>query len=134
MIIGCAFVFGLPIAAYIYLFKAETVYKWFGYKQIYLVLCLLVYVLKALFLLFSYALAVSGIIYDIIKEPPFIYCTERGCSMFSNSSQGQFVLEGYWFDEYMNLNGFLSCRLVLLLCGHLSHQNGRYCMYICSFL
>ena len=94
MIIGCAFVFGLPIAAYIYLFKAETVYKWFGYKQIYLVLCLLVYVLKALFLLFSYALAVSGIIYDIIKEPPFIYCTERGCSMFSNSSQGQFVLEG----------------------------------------
>ncbi|KAK8793396.1 hypothetical protein WA158_004755 [Blastocystis sp. Blastoise] len=83
VIISCVFIFGLPLAAYLYLFKAENIYKIVGHKFYYLVLCLMVY-----------ALAVSGLIYDIIKEPPFMYCTQQGCEVFSRNGQGQFVLEG----------------------------------------
>ena len=43
VIIACLFVFGLPLAAFIYLFQYERVYSLLGNYRIYLVISLLVY-------------------------------------------------------------------------------------------
>lgn len=42
MIIICIFVFGLPLAAYVYLFLNDQVYKWLSNSKIYMLLSLIV--------------------------------------------------------------------------------------------
>lgn len=37
----------------------------------------------------SYAVAVTGIVYDIINDPPLLSCDRTGCSIFSMQSQNQ---------------------------------------------
>lgn len=37
----------------------------------------------------SYAVAVTGIVYDIINDPPLLSCDRTGCSIFSMQGQNQ---------------------------------------------
>lgn len=47
MIIICIFVFGLPLAAYVYLFLNDQVYKWLSNSKIYMLLSLIVSVVSS---------------------------------------------------------------------------------------
>ena len=78
VIILSIFVFGLPLAAYIYLFKNEQVYNMIGNYKIYLIAALAVY-----------CVAVTGFAYDIINGPTFLDCDHSGCSIFLRRGQNQ---------------------------------------------
>ena len=78
MIILCLFVFGLPRAAYFYLFMNDKVYAIFGHYSIFLIGSLIVY-----------SVAVTGFAYDIINGPSFLDCNMYGCSIFLSQGQNQ---------------------------------------------
>ena len=78
VIILSIFVFGLPLAAYIYLFKNEQVYNMLGNYKIYLIAALAVY-----------CVAVTGFAYDIINGPTLLDCDHSGCSIFLRRGQNQ---------------------------------------------
>ena len=78
MIILCLFVFGLPLAAYFYLFMNDKVYSIFGHSYLFLIGYLIVY-----------SVAVTGFAYDIINGPSFLDCNMYGCSIFLSQGQNQ---------------------------------------------
>ena len=78
VIILSIFVFGLPLAAYIYLFKNEQVYNILGNYKIYLIAALAVY-----------CVAVTGFAYDIINGPTLLDCDHSSCSIFLRRGQNQ---------------------------------------------
>lgn len=78
MIILCLFVFGLPLVAYIYLFRNQFVYSLLGNYRIYLVGSLIVY-----------SVAVTGFAYDIINGPSLLDCDRSGCHIFLRQGQNQ---------------------------------------------
>ena len=83
--------FGLPLCAYVYLFLNDKVYAWLGNTKLFVFLSLLVYSLQ-LALRRSYGVAVTGIVYDIINDPPLFSCDQRGCSIFATQGQNQQTL------------------------------------------
>ena len=93
VIILCLFVFGLPLCAYVYLFLNDKVYTWLGHTKLFVFLSLLVYSLQPAFR-HSYGVAVTGIVYDIINDPPLFNCDQSGCSLFAAQSQSQTLAEG----------------------------------------
>lgn len=93
MIILSLFVFGLPLCAYVYLFLNDKVYAWLGHTKLFVFLSLLVYPLQPA-LRHSYGVAVTGIVYDIINDPPLFNCDQSGCSIFAAQSQSQTLVEG----------------------------------------
>lgn len=78
VIILCIFVFGLPLAAYVYLFLNKYVYSVLGNYRIYLIASLIVY-----------SVAVTGFAYDIINGPSFLDCDHSGCHIFLHQGQNQ---------------------------------------------
>ncbi|KNB44956.1 magnesium transporter protein 1-like protein [Blastocystis sp. subtype 4] len=78
VIILCLFVFGLPLVAYIYLFRNQFVYSLLGNYRIYLVGSLIVY-----------SVAVTGFAYDIINGPSLLDCDRSGCHIFLRQGQNQ---------------------------------------------
>ena len=91
MIILSLFVFGLPLCAYAYLFLNDKVYAWLGHTKLFVFLSLLVYPLQPA-LRHSYGVAVTGIVYDIINDPPLFNCDQSGCSLFATQGQNQQTL------------------------------------------
>ena len=80
--------FGLPLCAYVYLFLNDKVYAWLGNTKIFVFLSLLMYSFLRMFKC-SYGVAVTGIVYDIINNPPLFSCDYQGCSIFSSQGQNQ---------------------------------------------
>lgn len=77
-----------------------------------------------------YFVSVSGVMYDIIRNPPPFYCREGGCMFVNPSSGQQFSLEGFLAGIFNIVAAFV---LWLLVKRYLSFnpENSTKYTFIC---